>query len=90
MNKAEFIDAVAKKSGASKKVATDVVNAAIAVTEEAVKKGDGVSIAGFGSLKVVSRAARQGRNPKTGETIKIPAKKVVKFKAGKELAAAAK
>ena len=90
MNKAELIAAVAEKSGASKKVAADVVNATIAVTEEAVKKGDGVSITGFGSLKVVSRAARQGRNPKTGETIKIPAKKVVKFKAGKELAAAAK
>jgi len=88
MNKAELIAAVAEKSGASKKVAADVINAALAVTEGAVKKGDSVVITGFGSLKVATRGARTGRNPKTGESIKIPAKKVVKFKAGKALAEA--
>lgn len=86
MNKAELIAAVAEKSGASKKATAEVVNAAIDVIEATVAKGEDVSVTGFGSLKVGERAARTGRNPQTGESIQIPAKKVVRFKAGKVLA----
>lgn len=86
MNKAEFIDAVASKvAGGSKKLTAAYVNAAIETVENALKKGDEVKITGFGTFSVAKRAARNGRNPQTGESIKIKATKAPRFKAGKTL-----
>ncbi|MBS0215589.1 MAG: HU family DNA-binding protein [Proteobacteria bacterium] len=85
MNKGEFIDAVAVAAGLSKMDATRAVDAVISVVGSTLKKGDAVTLVGFGTFEVRSRAARQGRNPKTGETINIPAAKVPGFKAGKGL-----
>ena len=85
MNKGEFIDAVAVAAGLSKMDATRAVDAVISVVGSTLKKGDAVTLVGFGTFEVRSRAARQGRNPKTGETINIPAAKVPAFKAGKGL-----
>ena len=85
MNKGEFIDAVAVAAGLSKMDATRAVDAVISVVGHTLKKGDSVTLVGFGTFEVRSRAARQGRNPKTGETINIPAAKAPVFKAGKGL-----
>ncbi len=90
MNKAELIDAIAKKAGMTKVDAKEALDGFIAVTKAALKKGDRVALVGFGSFSVSKRSARTGRNPRTGATIKIAAKKVVKFKAGAELSAAVK
>lgn len=86
MNKAELIDAIAADAGISKaqaKVALDSVTNNIG---GALAKGGKVSLVGFGTFSVSQRGAREGRNPQTGATIKIAAKKVAKFKAGAELA----
>ncbi|WP_448874722.1 HU family DNA-binding protein [Desulfobulbus propionicus] len=85
MNKTELIDKVAKESALSKAVAEQVVNSVFSAVAEAMKSGDKVTLVGFGTFSVSERAAREGRNPKSGETINIPAKKVVKFKAGSKL-----
>lgn len=86
MNKAELIDAIASKAGLTKADAKKALDAFILSTTAALKKGGRVALVGFGSFSVSSRSARTGRNPQTGKEIKIPAKKVVKFKAGSELA----
>ncbi|HLP11770.1 MAG TPA: HU family DNA-binding protein [Flavobacteriales bacterium] len=86
MNKAELIDAVAAESGLSKADAKRALDSTIDVMSKSLKKGDRVALVGFGSFSVSDRAARKGRNPQTGKEIKIAAKKVVKFKAGAELA----
>ncbi len=85
MNKGELIDAVAAAADLTKSDATKAVEAFVDTVTRALKKGDQVSIVGFGSFSVKARAARQGRNPKTGETITIRASKVPGFKAGKAL-----
>ena len=85
MNKAEFIDAVAAKAGLSKKDAKGAVDAVLDTITEALVKKDSVSFIGFGTFSTAKRAARAGKNPKTGEAIKIPAKTVAKFSAGKAL-----
>ena len=85
MNKTEFVEAVAKKAKVSKAAAAAVVAAMQAVVAERVKKGDTVQLTGFVTFTVAKRAARNGRNPATGKTIKIAARKVVKVKAGKAL-----
>ncbi|MFO7977319.1 MAG: HU family DNA-binding protein [Bacteroidales bacterium] len=85
MNKAELIDAMASESGLTKADAKKALDAYIAATTNALKKGDRVSLVGFGSYSVSNREARKGRNPQTGKEITIPAKKVVKFKPGAEL-----
>ena len=85
MNKTELIAAVAEKSGLSKKDSEAAVVATIAAITEALKAEDKVQIVGFGSFEVKSRAARIGRNPKTKESIEIPASKVPVFKPGKAL-----
>lgn len=85
MNKAELITAAAEKAELSKKDTEAAVNAVIDVITTALKKGDKVQLVGFGSFETRKRAARVGRNPKTRETIKIPASKVPAFKAGKAL-----
>ncbi|MDR3308981.1 MAG: HU family DNA-binding protein [Tannerella sp.] len=86
MNKTDFIGAVAKESGLTKVDSKKAVEAFIKTVEGAVKKGDKVALLGFGSFSVVKKAARKGVNPKTKEEIKIPARTVVKFKAGAKLA----
>ncbi|WP_314204824.1 HU family DNA-binding protein [Capnocytophaga bilenii] len=86
MNKTELIDAIAVASGVSKTDTKKAVEAFFSTVEDALKKGDKVSIVGFGSWQVADKEAREARNPRTGEVIKVPAKKVVKFKAGAELA----
>lgn len=85
MNKAELIDAVADKSGMTKKDSEKAVNAVMDVIQDALTKGDKVSLVGFGTFEVRSRAARTGRNPQTKEEIKIPATRVPAFRAGKSL-----
>jgi DNA-binding protein HU-beta len=86
MNKAELIDAIAGSAGITKADAKKALDAFISTTSGALKKGDRVALVGFGSFSVAERSARTGRNPQTGKEITIPAKKVVKFKAGSELA----
>ena len=86
MNKAELIDAIADGAELSKADAARALDATIENIQKALKKGDRIGLVGFGSFSVSKRAARVGRNPQTGKAIKIAAKKVVKFKAGSELA----
>ena len=85
MNKSDLIDAVASEADVSKAEAARVVDAVIDSITRALKKGDTVTLVGFGTFQVRERAARSGRNPKTGETIKIDASKNPAFKAGKAL-----
>ena len=85
MNKTELVAAVAEKSGLTKKDAERVVNATIDTIVEAMIKGDKVSLSGFGIFEVKEREARVGRNPRTKETIQIPATRLPAFKASKTL-----
>jgi DNA-binding protein HU-beta len=85
MNKSELVDAVADASGLSKADSGRAVDALVKSVTKALKKGDTVSLVGFGTFSVRARAARTGRNPRTGETIKIKASKNPAFKAGKAL-----
>jgi DNA-binding protein HU-beta len=85
MNKAQLIDAMSEKAGLTKADAKKALDAFVDATGDALKKGDRVALVGFGSFSISKRNARTGRNPQTGKEIKIPAKKVVKFKAGSEL-----
>jgi DNA-binding protein HU-beta len=85
MNKAELIDAVSGQTGLAKAEATKAVDAVFDSITSALKSGDTVALLGFGTFVVKARAARPGRNPRTGETIEIPASKVPGFKAGKAL-----
>jgi DNA-binding protein HU-beta len=90
MNKSELVEAMAKAAGVSKAASEKALNGAIDAITKALKKGDKVTLVGFGTFSVAKRAARQGRNPQTGKMIKIAAKKVAKFKAGSKLADAVK
>ncbi|KPQ32581.1 MAG: DNA-binding protein HU-beta [Phormidesmis priestleyi Ana] len=83
MNKTELIDAIAEKADVSKKDTDAVLTATINAIMEAVASGDKISLIGFGSFEPRERKARDGRNPQTGETIKIPATTVPAFSAGK-------
>ena len=85
MNKSDLVDAVAKSADISKAAAGRALDATVDSIKKALKKGDTVSLVGFGTFKVGKRAARNGRNPRTGATIKIKAAKVPKFSAGKGL-----
>ena len=85
MNKTELIAAVAEKAELSKKDADKAVNAVIEAITDAMVNGDKVQLVGFGTFEVRDRAAREGKNPSTGEKINIPATKVPAFKAGKAL-----
>jgi DNA-binding protein HU-beta len=84
MNKAELIEYVAKQTGMTKRSAEDAVNATLWGIKKNVKKGGGVQLVGFGSFTVASRKGRMGRNPQTGEPIKIKPSKTVKFRPGKD------
>ena len=85
MNKSDLVDSIAKSADISKAAAARALDATVDTIKKALKKGDTVSLVGFGTFKVGKRAARNGRNPRTGETIKIKAAKVPKFSAGKGL-----
>ena len=85
MTKVELIASVAAEAGMSKKDAEKAVNAALAAITEELKNGGKVSLVGFGTFEVRERPERQGRNPRTGETLTIPACKMVKFRPGKML-----
>ncbi|MEO7623352.1 MAG: HU family DNA-binding protein [Gallionella sp.] len=85
MNKSDLVDAIAKSAEISKAAAARALDATVETIKKALKKGDSVSLVGFGTFKVGKRAARNGRNPRTGATIKIKAAKVPKFSAGKGL-----
>ena len=85
MNKSEMISVIAEKTGVSKTEAEKVFNATFDMFKEELAKGEKVSVAGFGTFKISERAAREGRNPLTGEKLQIAASKSVSFKAGTEL-----
>jgi len=85
MNKTELIAKIAGDAGITKLQATTTLNSFIEGVTKTLKKGDRLTLVGFGTFSVSKRAARKGRNPFTGEAIKIKAKKVAKFKASKEL-----
>ena len=86
MSKKEFVDAYAKATGETKKRSEELVNQFLETVEKTLLKGDSVQFVGWGTFEVKERAARTGINPQTKKEIKIPAKKVVKFKVGKKLA----
>ncbi|HGJ5878277.1 MAG TPA: HU family DNA-binding protein [Arsenophonus nasoniae] len=90
MNKIELINQIAEKADLTKKDSEKALNAFIETVTEALKAGDEVQLVGFGSFQVKQRAARDGRNPKTGVTLKIAAANVPSFKAGKTLKEAVK
>lgn len=85
MSKLEFIEAIAAKSGLTKADSARAVEAFQSVVTETLKKGDKVTLTGFGVFSVSKRAARNGRNPRTGEVVKIAASNSVKFKTGSKL-----
>lgn len=85
MNKAELIDAVASATGANRSAASDAVDAVLSSIQKSLVSGDKVTLPGFGTFEVRSRAARTGRNPQTGETIQVQASKAPAFKAGAAL-----
>jgi DNA-binding protein HU-beta len=90
MTKSDFVDRVASESGLSKKDAGTAVDAVIGTIEKALKSGEEVSFTGFGKFHVANRGAREGRNPRTGETMTIAASKVPRFTAGSGLKKAVK
>lgn len=85
MKKAELVEAIAEKTGLTKADANRALDATFEVITKALKKGERVPVAGFGTFNVSKRKAREGRNPQTGATVKIPARKAVTFKAGTAL-----
>ncbi|MFT4943396.1 MAG: DNA-binding protein HU-beta [Candidatus Paceibacteria bacterium] len=85
MNKSDLIDAMAEDAGVTKAAAKKALESFLGHVQGSLKNGNRVSLVGFGSWSVSRRAAREGRNPQTGKTIKIAAKNVVKFKAGSDL-----
>lgn len=85
MTKAEMVAKVASEAGITKSQAEKAVDGFVSAVSDALATGDKITLVGFGTFSVGERAQREGRNPRTGEKIKIPASKVVKFKAGKTL-----
>ncbi len=85
MNKKELIESIASAADINKAEAEKALNGTLLAIAESLKKGDKVTLVGFGTFSVSKRDARQGRNPQTGKTIEIPAKNIVKFKAGSKL-----
>jgi DNA-binding protein HU-beta len=90
MNKSELVESMASAAGISKAAAEKSLTAFLDAVTDAMAKGDKVTLVGFGTFSVSERAARQGRNPQTGAAIKIPSRKVARFKAGSKLTDAVK
>ncbi|NDF17461.1 MAG: HU family DNA-binding protein [Verrucomicrobia bacterium] len=85
MNKADLVNSVSEKTGLTKTKSNQVIDVVIETISESLKSGEKVTLVGFGTFTTSQREARRGRNPKTGQTLEIPAKKVPKFKPGTEL-----
>lgn len=85
MNKADLVNSISEQTGLTKTKTNQVVDVLTSVIAETLSKGEKVTLVGFGTFTTTDRNARKGRNPKTGEVIEIPAKRVAKFKAGSEL-----
>ena len=85
MNKAQLVEEVVNQTGLTRRTAREAVNTITSVITDALARRDKVTLVGFGTFQVMERKARRGRNPRTGETVQIPAKKAPKFKAGKDL-----
>ena len=85
MNKADLVNSLSENTGLTKTKSNEVIDVIVSTISEALRSGDKVTLVGFGTFTTTQRDARKGRNPKTGETIEIPAKRVAKFKAGTEL-----
>lgn len=85
MNKSDLVNAIAQETGLSKVKSGEVIDAFVSAVTESLKKGDKVTLVGFGTFTTSTREPRKGRNPKTNEVINIPGKRVAKFKAGSEL-----
>ncbi|MDR1023797.1 MAG: HU family DNA-binding protein [Prevotellaceae bacterium] len=85
MNKAQLVDAIAEKAGLTKADAKRSLDAFTEIVVKTLKKNDKIALVGFGTFSISQRSARTGRNPRTGDPIKIKAKKVAKFKAGSDL-----
>ena len=85
MNKTELVNAMAEKTGMTKTDSKKAMSACLEAIQEELKKGGKVTLIGFGTFSVVSRKARTAKNPRTGKNVKVPAKKVAKFKAGAHL-----
>jgi len=85
MNKAELVEEVTNQTGLTKKASGEAIDAMTSVITDALARGEKVTLVGFGTFRVVERRPRRGRNPRTGQTIQIPAKKVPRFKPGKNL-----
>ncbi len=90
MTKQDLVEALAQKTGLSKSGASEALNTLLDAITSSLKKGESVTITGFGTFLVTKRKARTGRNPKTGATIQIPARKAVRFRVGAELKKAVK
>jgi DNA-binding protein HU-beta len=90
MTKTELAGKIANESGITKAQAEKAVDGFVSAVSGALESGDSVTLVGFGTFSIGSRAEREGRNPRTGEKLKIPASKVVKFKAGKNLSESVK
>ncbi len=90
MNKTELIDRIAESADISKRAAGDALQGFMQAVTETLEKGEKLSLIGFGTFSVSERSARTCRNPQTGKSMKIPAKKIVKFKVGSKLAEAVK
>jgi DNA-binding protein HU-beta len=86
MNKADLINSISKKTGLSKSKTNEVIDAFVESVTDSLKKGEKVTLVNFGTFNISERDSRSGRNPKTGETIEIPAKRVARFKVGAGLA----
>jgi DNA-binding protein HU-beta len=86
MNKADLINSISKKTGLSKSKTNEVIDAFVESVTDSLKKGEKVTLVNFGTFNISERNSRSGRNPKTGETIEIPAKRVARFKVGSGLA----
>ena len=86
MNKADLVEAIASDASLTKADARRALDAFVGATTKSLRSGNRVALVGFGSFSISKRKARTGRNPQTGATIQIPAKKVVRFKAGADLA----
>lgn len=85
MNKADLVNSLSAKTGLTKTKSNEVVDAIVSTITESLRNGEKVTLVGFGTFTTSKKEARKGRNPKTGETLEIPAKTVAKFKAGSEL-----
>ncbi len=90
MNKGELIDRLAARTGLAKNKAGETIDALFDIITASLKKGEEINLTGFGKFEVQKRKAREGRNPQTGKSIKIPARRVPRFKAGKGLKDAVK